>query len=238
VISSFAINTVAGSTPIGRLSLAASLTHANLARHTDLVAAPAEKQLYAAAGTAGFLNLLAYSPNGLTRTTSYTSASLSIPGSPPNPFAGSVHLALAPDGEHLLSVQRSSGMLLSLRRDVSSGGLEYDDLLRSGIPAGSHLGLAPCCRCRGQQRRTSRVRGVGKHQHTATDGICATGTRSAVRIHRTGSPGDRCRWWHAAGLTAVADVVGSVDGGPRVCDRLAGQRARCLHPQQHQWLHG
>ncbi len=221
VVSSFAINTVNGATPIGRLTFAATVTHANLAGITDLVVALAQRHLYAAAGTAAHINLLKFTvatqtpimAATLTLNTAYSAATLAIPGTPPNPLAGSVHLALAPDGEHLLAVNRAGSTLLQLRRDVASGGLAYEAKFVNGTPAGAHQGLA----------LAADVAFSSDGRHVLIASAAATTPPLTVYARRAPDPlfafierdkeGDALTpSGTLAGLTAVADVVVSGDG--------------------------
>lgn len=136
VVSSFAINTLEGSDPIGSLSLLDQLLpDAELVGVSDLLLEPASRHLYVAAGGAARLALLDYTDAGvMQRRLTYAYAALTQLPEPPLPLpdalAGTTRLAISPDGEHLISVNRGDASLLQFRRDTQNGGLRYEALLR------------------------------------------------------------------------------------------------------------
>jgi uncharacterized repeat protein (TIGR01451 family) len=215
-LASFAINTVAGATPIGRLSFVATLSDAHFAGATGLAIAPVERHLYLAAPSAARISRLTYTTGSLTKTGAYSQTDLTIPGGQPNPLANPMRLALAPDGEHLLVSSLGTdpaGALIQFRRDTVGGGLQFEDLLIRNLPSGEHLGLA--------QAADLLVTADGRHVLIAS---ASTSTRPlTVYARRAPDPLfafiERDRQGDAlpgggtlAGLTAAADVAVSADG--------------------------
>ncbi|MEM1080411.1 MAG: hypothetical protein AAGH65_02405, partial [Pseudomonadota bacterium] len=69
-------------------------------------------------------------------------AASAVTGVVGNAFAGNGGIALAPDGEHLIGVSESLNVMYSFRRDPTSGGLTFQEVLEADQPsAGGNRGL-------------------------------------------------------------------------------------------------
>ncbi|HWT16861.1 MAG TPA: beta-propeller fold lactonase family protein [Patescibacteria group bacterium] len=205
-IAAFTINTTAGAIPLGRLTArAALLTDVDVNSATDLVVAPAERHLYVASGAAGKLAMLGYTTTSLSKVFTYADP---VAGAP-DPLAGSLHLALAPDGEHLL-VAGNGGYLLRYRRDVFAGGLSFEQQLATDA---SNPGLAGAAGI--------VVSSDGRHvliasASTSTPPLTVYGRRAPdprfAFVERDRQGDALAGGGTLPGLTAVSDVVVSADG--------------------------
>lgn len=213
-ISAFSINTAAGAIPLGRLTgRVATLSDVDLDSVTDLAVAPDERQVYAVSTAAQKLGVLTYTASSLVKTYVYGE-----PGGGVDALVGDAHVALAPDGEHVLvaglGAGGGAGHVLRYRRDSVSGGLSFEQRVDAGPPAGSSLGLAQAA----DIALTSDGRHVLVASASAGTPPLAVLTRSApeprfafVERERQGDalPGGGI----LGGLTAASDVVATRDGG-------------------------
>lgn len=212
-VSAFAINTTAGAIPVGRLTArVATLTDTDLANVADLTVAPGERHVYAVSVAAQKLSVLTYGATSLTKSYAYGE-----PGGGVDALVGDAHVALSPDGEHVVVAGRGAGAgaghLLRYRRDEVSGGLSFEQRIDAGIPGGANAGL--------DQAADIAVTSDGRHVLVASASTStpplAVFTRSAPEprfafVERE-RQGDALPGGSLGGLTAVSDVVVSADGG-------------------------
>ncbi|MBL0040720.1 MAG: hypothetical protein IPP28_06660, partial [Xanthomonadales bacterium] len=127
----------------------------------------------------------------------------------PDPLSGSLRLALAPDGEHLL-VAGGGGFLLRYRRDVFAGGLSFEQQVATDA---SNPGLAAAAGI--------AVSSDGRHVLIAS----ASTSTPPLTVYSRRAPDPRFAFVERdrqgdalagggtlPGLTAVSDVVVSADG--------------------------
>jgi uncharacterized repeat protein (TIGR01451 family) len=119
VVAAFAINTNPGNGPVGSLSHLATLSRAEFNGVRDLRVAAGTDHLYVAGGIAARISLVDLTDAGLSWRASTAVADATA-------LSGSLRLALAPDGEHLFSVNAGQSKLVQFRRDTTSGGIAFE----------------------------------------------------------------------------------------------------------------